>query len=230
MKWKFEQGEIININKPADWTSFDVVKKIRNVIRVKKVGHAGTLDPFATGVLLICTGKATKRVNRLMGLEKEYVATILLGKKSDTYDRTGKIEVVTENVEHVSREDIEKVLQKYIGLIEQRIPPYSAAKRGGKRLYELARKGELVENLTKKVEISEIEILDFQPPYLKIRLRCSKGTYVRSLADDIGRDLGTGALLYELKRTRIGPYSVEGAWNIDEFIRQVKKEREVSNS
>jgi tRNA pseudouridine55 synthase len=229
MKWNFEEGVILNINKPEDWTSFDVVKKIRNSLKVKKVGHAGTLDPFATGVLIICTGKATKKVNRLMNLEKEYIATILLGKRSDTYDRTGQIETVTEDVSHITREQIEEALKKYIGVFEQRIPPYSAAKKGGKRLYELARKGTLVENLTKQVEIREIEILDFTPPILKIRLRCGKGTYVRTLADDLGRDLGTGALLAELQRTKVGPYSVDGAWTIEQFLKQVQKEKSQEN-
>lgn len=225
MTWDFEKGEIININKPENWTSFDVVKKIRNTIKVKKVGHAGTLDPFATGVLIICTGNATRKVTRLMGLEKEYEAVILLGQRSNTYDRTGTIEKIMDDVNHITREQVEAVLQKYIGKIEQRIPPFSAAKVGGKRLYELARKGRMVENLTKPVEIFEISVLDFTPPYLRLRLRCGKGTYVRTLADDLGRDLGTGALLLELKRTRIGPYSLDGAWSVEEFVKQVERIR-----
>lgn len=223
MMWNFEEGEIVNIDKPKDWTSFDVVKKIRNTIKVKKVGHAGTLDPFATGVLIICTGKSTKKVDRLMNLDKEYDATILLGKQSDTYDITGNVKENDVNLDEISIEKVRAILDKYVGVIEQRIPPYSAAKVGGKRLYELARKGELVENLTKTVEIKDITILDFSPPTIKIRLRCGKGTYVRTLADDLGRELGTGALLTELRRTKVGHYSVEASWKLDDFLKKVNK-------
>ena len=221
--WNFQEGEILNILKPVDWTSFDVVKKIRNLIKVKKVGHAGTLDPFATGVLVLCTGKATKKIEFLMNLDKEYIGTIKLGVNSDTYDSTGKIQTVTEDFSTINREKIEEVLNKYRGKFEPRIPAYSAAKKNGRRLYELARKGVMVEDLTKTIEIYELELLDFNPPSLTIRLRCSRGTYVRTLADDIGKDLQVGALLQDLKRTKIGHYTVEGSWTIEEFEKMLRK-------
>ncbi len=222
-QWDFAEGEILNFYKPQDWTSFDVVKKVRNLVRVKKVGHAGTLDPFATGVLLVCTGKATKKVEFLMNLDKEYIGTVRLGVVSDTYDITGKVQKVTDDFSGITVEKVEEILEKYRGKIEQRIPPFSAAKKNGKRLYELAREGKPVDNMTKNVEIYELELLDFNPPSLKIRLRCSRGTYVRTVADDIGRDLKVGALLETLERTKIGHYAIDGSWTIEEFAKMLQK-------
>ncbi|MFQ5636644.1 MAG: tRNA pseudouridine(55) synthase TruB [bacterium] len=214
---EFETGKILNINKPVDWTSFDVVKKIRSHIKVKKVGHAGSLDPFATGVLLICTGKATKRVESLMHLEKEYLACMELGKTTDTYDRTG-VMLTEPGTKHITFSDIVTVCQFFTGEIFQTPPMYSALKKNGRRLYELARRGEVVERTPRKVHIYRIELLDFQNPFLNVKVICSRGTYIRSLAFDIGEKLGCGAYLKDLTRTRIGQYTIDDAWSVSDFV------------
>jgi len=216
-QYDFERGEILNIDKPAGWTSFDVVKKIRNTVKVKKVGHAGTLDPFATGVLLVCTGKATKQVSRLMGMEKEYVAELELGKESDTYDPTG---VITENGElrDIARDEIDAVCASFTGEIQQVPPMYSAIKVEGQRLYKLARQGIVIEREARSVHIHSIDVLLYEAPLLRIKVVCSKGTYIRSLAHDIGRVLGCGAYLTKLTRTRVGEYTLEDAHTIPEFV------------
>lgn len=214
----FESGVILNINKPAGWTSFDVVKKVRGLIRVKKVGHAGTLDPFATGVLLVCTGKATKSVESLMGLQKEYLAEIELGKLSDTYDCTGTIQEV-EGARAVSLQEVQKACQSYVGSIEQVPPMFSAIKVNGQRLYELARKGIEVARKPRKVLINAVEVLEFSYPRLTIRVRCGRGTYIRSLAHDLGQTLGCGGYVTALTRTRVGPHTIADAWTIPELVR-----------
>ncbi len=219
--FEFETGVILNVNKPESWSSFDVVKKIRNIIHIKKVGHAGTLDPFATGVLLVCTGKATKRVPELVELDKEYEAKIELGKNTDTFDRTGK--VVGENeITHVTLKKIQEALGAFRGEISQIPPMYSAIKVDGQRLYKLARKGVTVERKARPVTIYELELLGFDSPFLSVRVCCSKGTYIRSLAYDIGQVLNTGAHLAELVRTRIGPYRVEDAVELSRFAQTYK--------
>ncbi len=217
----FEKGQIININKPEGWSSFDVVRKIRYHIHVKKIGHAGTLDPFASGVLLICTGKATKRVQELMNYDKEYWAHIELGKTTDTYDITGKVQK-QNSPPHVIIDEIKEICYRFKGEIYQIPPMFSAIKINGKRLYKLARKGLTVKRNPRKVKIFEIEVLDFENPYITLKVICSKGTYIRALANDIGEMVGCGAYLKSLIRTRIGPYDIESASSISDFTQQFK--------
>jgi len=213
---KINNGYIININKPEDWTSFDVVRKIRGITGFKKVGHAGTLDPFATGVLIICLGKATKNVHNLMELPKEYETTLELGKATDTLDRTGQV-VEIKSVPHLDAGKIKSALPKFTGLIKQRIPAYSAAKIKGHRSYKLARKGLDIPERYKYVTIHELTFLDFTENRLKFSVICSRGTYIRTLGEDIARDLGTCGHLIELRRTAIGNYRIEKAVNMDNF-------------
>ncbi len=214
----FQSGVVLNINKPEGWTSFDVVKKIRGTVHVKKVGHAGTLDPFATGVLLVCTGKATKRVPELMGTEKVYEAVVELGRATDTYDRTGTV-VAEADSSHVTGDDVQRLLHDFTGDILQVPPMYSALKMNGKRLYEMAREGVIVERPPRNVTVHAIELLDVDLPRFTIRVRCSKGTYIRSLAHDMGQVFGTGGHLAELVRTQVGNYKLDHAWSIREFVR-----------
>ena len=217
----FESGEILNICKPEGWTSFDVVKAIRNVVRVKKVGHAGTLDPFAVGVLLICTGRATKRVSELVNFEKEYVATLELGKVTDTLDRTGVI--LEENAPpHIQINELETVCNSFIGEIYQTPPMYSAVKINGQRLYKLARQGKVVDREPRRIKIYEINILKFENAFITLKVICTKGTYIRTLAHDIGEKLTCGACLNNLTRTRIGPYKIENAYAIRDFVRLIE--------
>ena len=197
-------------------TSFSVVAKVRAWTHCKKVGHAGTLDPFATGVLLVCTGKATKRVSEFMELEKEYEGVIELGKTTETDDREGKI-LQQQDVPVFSIKDIQSVLKKFIGEIEQVPPMYSALKKNGVRLYKLARKGKVVYREPRKVKIHEITLLKWDRPFLEIRVKCSRGTYVRALARDIGKELRVGGYLKELCRTRIGTYSIKDSYTLTTF-------------
>ncbi len=211
---------LLLVNKPADMTSHDVVNIIRKKYNIRRVGHGGTLDPFATGLLIIGIGKATKKLTDIVGLDKTYEATAILGATSDTYDLTG--EIVKRQTSNVpSQEEIEKVMENFRGTIEQKAPAYSAKKVGGKKLYALARAGENVEHLrpTKKVDITELVITDYNFPTLKFRVTCSSGTYIRSLANDIGEALSCGAYLSELKRTRIGQYKLEDGLNFDQVPR-----------
>ncbi len=212
---------IININKPMDWTSFDVVRKVRYTTRIKKVGHAGTLDPFATGVLLVLTGKNTKRQSEFMGLPKTYVADIKLGQKMDTGDRTGEV-IETLAIPELNETHVLEVLKSFIGESEQIPPMYSAKKVQGKTLYKMARKGQTVERQASIITIYNIELLVLNQDQLKIRVDCGKGTYIRVLAEDIGQKLGTVAHVEELQRTAIGDYRVEDALSIPEFIEKWK--------
>jgi tRNA pseudouridine55 synthase len=218
------EGIILNMNKPAGWSSFDVVKKIRNISRIKKTGHAGTLDPFATGVLLVALGAATKKISSMMDLEKEYVGEIELGIDTDTLDITGK---VTEELptKHISAAEVANVCAKFIGEIDQVPPKYSAIQINGVRAYHLARNGEKVDLKPRKVKIFEFEVLSFENPFLKVRVRCSKGTYIRALARDIGKMLGTGGYLKTLERTRIGSYRIEDSLSISDFEKMVKNQQ-----
>lgn len=208
------------IDKPVDWTSHDVVGYIRgflkgnNLTDVKrpKVGHAGTLDPFATGLLIVGIGReATKRIDKFKNMKKVYVATIRLGAVSDTYDRTGNITHNTDSVTQIAQKDVHNVLQSFIGKQQQIPPMYSAKKVGGKKLYELARKGVEIERKPNEIEIDTIELLEFEGQMLKIKCQVSTGTYIRTLAHDIGQVLGVGAYCEELRRTKIGEYAVENA-------------------
>jgi len=218
------EAAIIPVDKPEDWTSFDVVNKLRRVSGVKKVGHAGTLDPFATGLLLICFSKATKQIQNLMELPKEYVCTLALGKETDSHDRTGKV-IREVAVPEFSDAELEAVLQRYRGAIEQVPPMYSALKHKGVRLYELARKGQSVERPPRRVTIYELELLARGTGALTLRVLCSRGTYIRALARDLGRDLGCGAMVDSLQRTRVGSYSLENAWDLPALVQAIKEQR-----
>lgn len=220
------EGKILAVHKPADWTSFDVVNKIRRLTGIKKVGHAGTLDPFATGVLLICLGPATKKSASLMNLDKEYRAEIVLGQERDTMDVTGKV-IAEAAVPELDIAGVDAALQSFVGRIEQEIPAYSAAKHQGKRLYKLARAGKEVPRLYKQVEIDEIERLSLEKDRLSIRVVCGKGTYIRTLARDIARKLGTAGYVNTLVRTRVGDYHLADAMTI-EAVQAAMKSTEVS--
>lgn len=213
-------GEIWSINKPAGWTSFDVVNKLRYASRIAKVGHAGTLDPFATGVLLVCFASATKQVEQLMALEKEYEGVLELGVETDSHDVTGQI-LNTRPVPALSAQQVEQALAQYRGTILQKPPMFSALKQGGRRLYQLARAGQEIELAARPVTIHALELVAYAPPLLTLRLRCSRGTYVRSLARDLGEDLGCGAHLKSLCRTRVGPYLLADSVTVAEFIKSL---------
>ncbi|MDE7436968.1 MAG: tRNA pseudouridine(55) synthase TruB [Muribaculaceae bacterium] len=219
----FISGEIIGIDKPLGWTSFDAVKRLRGAIqrrlRVKKfkVGHAGTLDPLATGVLIVCTGRATRMIETLQNGSKEYIAEITLGATTPSYDLETEVDE-TYPWKHITRDLIEETLPKFVGNVMQVPPVFSAVKIDGKRAYNLARKGKEVELKAKPLEIKEIEILGFEGNKLTIRVVCSKGTYIRALARDIGEALGSGAHLTALRRTRVGEIKIEDCLTIDRAV------------
>ncbi|WP_455637363.1 tRNA pseudouridine(55) synthase TruB [Parabacteroides sp.] len=222
----FIAGEVLYFNKPLTWTSFDLVNKFRyklsRKLKVKKikVGHAGTLDPLATGVMIICTGRATKRIDEFQYQTKEYVATLKLGETTPSFDLEKEVDAVYPT-EHITREMVEEVLASFIGTIQQIPPVFSACKVEGKRAYELARKGEEVELKSKTLVIDEMELLECNLPVVKIRVVCSKGTYIRALARDIGAALHSGAHLIGLERTRIGDITLDKCMNpedIDAFL------------
>lgn len=218
----FKEGEVVYFDKPLRWTSFAVVNKIRYHISRKlgvkkiKVGHAGTLDPLATGVMIICTGKATKRIEEFQYYTKEYIATLQLGATTPSYDLEKEIDA-TYPTEHITREMVEEVLQQFKGTIEQIPPAFSACKVDGKRAYDLARKGDEVELKPKTLVIDEIELLECNLPEIKIRVVCSKGTYIRALARDIGEALQSGAHLTGLIRTRVGEVRLEDCMQVEDF-------------
>jgi tRNA pseudouridine55 synthase len=216
----FEQGQVLLINKPMYWTSFDAVRKIRNLVRTKKVGHAGTLDPLATGLLIICTGAFTKKINEYMAREKEYTGTCTLGATTQTYDLESKPEHF-KPITDVSEEKIEDAARNFIGEIMQVPPAHSAIKLNGTRVYELARKGQVVNLEPRKIFIKEFEITGINLPIVQFRVVCSTGTYIRSLAHDVGQFLGCGAYLSSLCRTRIGEFSLGNALSIEEFEQQL---------
>lgn len=224
----FITGEIIGIDKPLGWTSFDAVKRIRGAIQRRlhvkkfKVGHAGTLDPLATGVLIVCTGRATRCIEELQSGDKEYVATIRLGATTPSYDLEKEIDYEYP-WEHVTREKIEEILPTFIGHIMQVPPVFSAVKVDGKRAYNLARKGKDVELKPKALEIKEMEILDCSLPDVTLRIVCSKGTYIRAIARDFGEALGSGAHLVALRRTRVGKISVEDCMTVDDAVKLISE-------
>ena len=224
----FLAGEVLYFNKPLRWTSFDLVNKFRYKLSRKlgvkkiKVGHAGTLDPLATGVMILCTGKATKRIDEFQYQTKEYVATLKLGETTPSFDLEKEVDAVYPT-EHITRELVEETLKHFIGKIEQVPPVFSACKIEGKRAYELARKGEEVPLKAKTLVIDEIELLEYALPVVKIRVVCSKGTYIRALARDIGEALHSGAHLIALERTRIGDITLDCCLNpeeIDDFLNE----------
>jgi tRNA pseudouridine55 synthase len=213
----FEEGKVILLDKPLHWTSFDAVRKIRNTIRIKKVGHAGTLDPLATGLLIICTGKFTKKINDFMAAEKEYTGSFTLGATTPTYDKESEPEDF-KAYEHITEEDITKATEQFIGEIQQFPPVYSAIKKDGVALYELARRGVDVELKARTIFIKSFEITAVELPVVSFKIICSTGTYIRSLANDMGAALNTGAYLSELRRTRIGEFSVENGVTMEGFL------------
>jgi tRNA pseudouridine55 synthase len=210
-----DTGRVLLINKPYQWTSFDVVNKLRYRLKIKKVGHAGTLDPLATGLLIICTGKMTKRVEEFMGLEKEYTGIFVLGKTTPSYDLETEIQE-GKDASDLTSEQIFQATEALTGNIRQLPPMHSAIKVGGKRAYQFARKGQDVELRTREIEISTFEITQIRLPEVTFRIVCSKGTYIRSIARDFGNALGVGAYLTELCRTRIGNFRLGDALEIDE--------------
>lgn len=222
----FTEGEILVIDKPYRWTSFDAVKRLRGAIQRRlgvrkfKVGHAGTLDPLATGVLIICTGRATRRIEELQAGHKEYIATLRLGATTPSFDLETEIDREYPTA-HITRESVVEALEKFRGNIMQVPPVYSAVKVDGKRAYKYARKGNEVELKAKPLEITEIELLDFDTERIEIRVVCSKGTYIRALARDIGEALGSGAHLTALRRTRVGEYMAEQALTPDQAVKLI---------
>ena len=218
------QGEVFYLDKPLSWTSFDVVKRIRGKlhhrlgIKKLKVGHAGTLDPLATGVLIVCTGKMTKQIDELQAHVKEYVAEMTLGATTPSFDLETEIDA-TYPTEHITREMVEQVLQEqFVGSIQQVPPAFSACKVDGHRAYKMARKGKTVELKAKELVIDEIELLAFEPQKITVRVVCSKGTYIRALARDIGVALGSGAHLTALRRTRVGNVRVEDCLSVPDML------------
>lgn len=208
------EGKTFPIIKPPSWTSFDVVKKVRSLTGIKKIGHAGTLDPFATGLLLLCTGPATKTISQLIKYTKEYIAEVQFGYETDTMDWTGK-KIKKAPIPVLNKEEIESVLENFWGKIKQEIPSFSAAKYKGKRLYNRARKGEEIPLLFKDVIIHDLELLEVGKNSIKLRIECSSGTYIRTLARDIARQLNSAGHVKSLVRTRIGDYSLKDAWTIE---------------
>lgn len=223
----FITGEIICIDKPVGWTSFDAVKRLRGTLTRRlglkklKVGHAGTLDPLASGVLLVCTGKATKRIDELQAGRKEYIATLRLGATTPSFDLETDIDA-TFPFEHITLPLLLDTLPKFTGDIMQVPPVYSAVKVDGKRAYKFARTGKDIELKPKPLKIDEIEVLDYSMPVLTIRIVCSKGTYIRALARDIGTALGSGAHLTALRRTRVGDYSIRESLSIDSALERIR--------
>ena len=226
MSLDFQRGEMILIDKELNWTSFDVVSKLRNSIKKKlnikkiKVGHAGTLDPLATGLLIICTGKMTKRINEFSGLNKTYVGKMTIGSTTPSYDLETKPNVYYPT-EHINKNLIIETAKKFVGKIDQKPPVFSAVKKDGVRLYKLARKGVKVEVEKREIIIHDFLIKSVNFPEIEFSLTCSKGTYIRSLAHDFGKELGSGAHLSELRRTFIGDYSVDNSLKLMEFIRNI---------
>ena len=220
--YEFKEGEVLLFNKPLHWTSFQLVNKVRWLVKrqlqVKKikVGHAGTLDPLATGLMILCTGKKTKEIDQYQAAEKEYIGTLKLGATTPSYDGE-----TAENyffaTQHITEEDIKKTMLTFNGEIQQMPPIFSALKVGGKKMYESARKGQEVAIKPRSIHIKELEILSINMPYITFKVACSKGTYIRSLAFDIGKALNSGAWLCKLQRTKIGEYSIDNAIDITNF-------------
>ena len=222
----FITGEILYIDKPLGWTSFDAVKRLRGAVmrrmgvRKFKVGHAGTLDPLATGVMIVCTGKATKRIEELQAGVKEYIATVALGATTPSFDLETEIDA-TYPIEHIDRQLVEAALKRFVGRIEQVPPAYSACKVDGKRAYSMARKGKEVELKPKVLVIDEIELIDYKPGEITIRVVCSKGTYIRALARDIGEAIGSGAHLKALRRTRVGDVDISRCLSVADAVEMI---------
>ncbi|MCX6152116.1 MAG: tRNA pseudouridine(55) synthase TruB [Ignavibacteriales bacterium] len=218
----FEQGEVVLIDKMINRPSFHIIYKIRKTIGVKKVGHAGTLDPNATGLLIVCTGKKTKEIESFQNLEKTYTGTITLGSATKSMDSESEV-IEQKSTDGISEEDIYKARDLFLGKINQTPPMYSAIKHKGKALYKYARKGIEVYRASREINVYKFEITQIDLPNIYFEINCSKGTYIRVLANDLGQVLGCGAYLSSLNRTRIGEYNVKDALTIDEFINLFKK-------
>jgi tRNA pseudouridine55 synthase len=216
----FLEGKVILINKPINWTSFDVVRKIRNLTRIIKVGHAGTLDPLATGLLIVCTGKFTKKINEYMGMEKEYTGTFTLGAITPTYDLESEPNQF-QSIEHLTPEIIQSATKEFIGPILQTPPAHSAIKQDGKPVYLAARKGLEVKLEPRPVTIYEFNIEKIELPIVHFKVICSTGTYIRSLANDFGKVLGVGAYMSSLCRTRIGDFSLNESQSMEQFEQEI---------
>lgn len=222
----FITGEIIGIDKPLGWTSFDAVKRVRGAIQRRlgvkkfKVGHAGTLDPLATGVLIICTGRATRRIEQLQDGMKEYIADVTLGATTPSFDLETEIDA-SYPLDHITTELIQEVLPRFTGKVMQVPPVFSAVKVDGKRAYSYARKGREVELKAKPLEIRELELLSYEAPVMRLRVLCSKGTYIRALARDLGEALRSGAHLSALRRTRVGDITADTCWTIDQALEHI---------
>ena len=227
-KYDFQKGEVLLFNKAIDWTSFDLVQKIRNNlcralgIKKLKVGHAGTLDPKATGLMILCTGKATKLIEGFQAGEKEYLASLRIGATTPSFDLETEEDELFET-SHIDEDFVMKILQEFTGGIDQIPPVFSAVKVDGKRAYHHARNGKDVKLKSRKITISEIELISFSSTEITIRVVCSKGTYIRSLARDIGKSLKSGAYLMALKRIRIGDYKIEDAYSTEDFLKNINK-------
>jgi len=217
-------GEVFLVNKPYQWTSFDVVKKLRNALKVKKVGHAGTLDPLATGLLIVCAGKETKNIEKYQAQKKEYTGTFVLGKTTESFDLEQEVIPVADPF-HLTKEEILKAVATLTGDIMQIPPNHSAIKKDGKRVYESARKGITVILDPRPVTVEIFEITSIELPEIHFKIVCSKGTYIRSLARDLGDALGVGAYMSALTRDAIGEYTLEKAWELDQLIEKIKKEQ-----
>ena len=222
----FEQGEVLLLNKPLTWTSFDVVNKIRYALRKKygkiKVGHAGTLDPLATGLLILCTGKMTRQLETFTGQDKEYTGTFFIGATTPTYDSEMPPDA-TYATEHITEDMLVQTAGRFLGEIEQMPPVYSAIKIDGSPAYLKARKGKEVTMQARKVVIKEFELTNTAMPLVNFRVVCSKGTYIRSLAYDFGKALGSGAYLAALCRTKIGDFDLENAWEIEDLVKKISE-------
>tara|TARA_B100000378_G_scaffold184748_1_gene149717 strand:+ start:742 stop:1461 length:720 start_codon:yes stop_codon:yes gene_type:complete len=223
----FVSGTLLLIDKPLEWTSFDVVKKVRNLIKKKlqikkiKVGHSGTLDPLATGLLIVCTGEFTKRIEEIQGQEKTYTGQFTLGATTPSFDRETKVNH-TFNTTHITKQLLEETTKKFVGEITQIPPIFSALKKDGKRLYDFARENEEVEIKERKVMVHSFEITDINFPEVNFKISCAKGTYIRSIANDFGRALNSGAYLSKLCRTKIGKYNLKDAFSLNEVEEKMK--------
>lgn len=220
---KYEEGQVLLIDKPYKWTSFDIIRKVRELIKIRKVGHAGTLDPLATGLLIVCTGKFTKSINEYMAQEKEYTGTITLGATTPTFDLEGELQNIKDS-SSITEEQIRNATSAFTGEIMQVPPMHSAIKKNGVRVYELARRGETIELEPRKLFIKEFAITTVEMPVVHFRVVCSTGTYIRSLANDFGAALGCGGYLSSLCRTRIGAFELCKALSVEQLEEQVKKD------
>jgi tRNA pseudouridine55 synthase len=222
MQLDLENGQILPVNKPLTWTSFDVVKKVRNILRIKKIGHAGTLDPLAEGLLILCTGKFTKKIEEIQAQEKEYTGHFTLGQTTPSFDLETEVDT-EQDISFLTDEAIRAAVAGFVGTIQQVPPIYSAVKVNGERAYTLARRGEGAEIKAKTIEIKAFEITGIELPLVAFRVVCSKGTYIRSLARDFGLKLGCGAHLSKLVRTRIGDYTLDQALSVEDIL-QLRKQ------